>query len=564
VVLTLFVVLSLVAARAAFGTVTGGALSPVPGSVGDWWRLHVEAWHPLGTGTDVPAPAYVLPLALAGTVLGGSTGWPVSLLMLLAVPVALWGAWRLLSVVGHLVDPRGMPRWLLVWGAATYALVPITSGAWTEGRFGTVVVAALLPWVAHAALGFADPEPERRWRAAWRTALLVALAAAFVPGIWLFALLAAALVLAAGAIIAPRLLRDSSVWAPPVVALLVVPLLLAPWLVPLVTTGSAAGLLLEAGRLPVDEVDAWGLLTGRLGDAGAPWWLGAVVGLLAVLALVPRRTRVPVLVAWLVALAAAVVAAVLGAVSLSLPAVETRPSLGLFVVILQGLAVVAAAMGADAFLRRLAEHHPWWQRGLAGLLAVVAAAVPLAGLTWWLVTPTDRLDQEADSEVPAYMEQSSLTGDEHGVLVVRGTVEDGLTYQIRRGDGTTLGEDEILTLADQDPAFTDSVQALASAPTAEVVGGLADQGIEYVVLPAPADGRVAAGLDATPGLEQASAENRQTRAWRIDRPLDPGAVDGPGSVLRVLLLVVQGVSLIVVVVLAAPTVRSRREEVVDA
>ena len=82
-----------------------------------------------------------------------------------------------------LVDPLGLPRWLVVWGALTYALVPVTSGAWAEGRFGTVAVAALLPWTAHAALGFVDPDRDRRWRAAWRTALLLALGAAFVPGL---------------------------------------------------------------------------------------------------------------------------------------------------------------------------------------------------------------------------------------------------------------------------------------------------------------------------------------------------------------------------------------------
>ena len=128
VVLVLFGVLALVAGREAFGSITGGALSPVPAAAGDWWQLHVAAWHPLGTGTDVPAPAYVLPFALAATVLLGHTGAVVSGLMLLAVPVAAWGAWRLLTVVGRFVDPLGLPRWLVVWGALTYALVPVTSG----------------------------------------------------------------------------------------------------------------------------------------------------------------------------------------------------------------------------------------------------------------------------------------------------------------------------------------------------------------------------------------------------------------------------------------------------
>ncbi|PVG83094.1 hypothetical protein DDE18_07130 [Nocardioides gansuensis] len=557
--LTLFAVLAIVAARAAFGSITGGALSPAPEAAADWWRLHVEARHPLGTGTDVPAPAYVLPFAVVGSVLGGQAGAVVSALMLLAVPLAAWGAWRLLRVVGHLVDPAGLPRWVLVWGATTYALVPATSGAWSEGRFGTVAVAALLPWAAHAALGFSDPDADRRWRAAWRTSLLVALAAAFVPGVWLFALLAAVVGLGAAAFIAPRLLRDRSAWGPPVVAVLAVPVLLAPWLLPLVTTGSSAGLLLESGRLPGDRVDFTGLVTGRLGDLGAPWWLGLVLAVLALLALVPVRTRVPVLACWLLALAAAVVAAVLGQVTLQLPVASTRPSLGLFVVVLQGAAVVAACLGGTAYLRRLAGRHPAWQRAVAGALVVVAALVPLGGLAWWLASPSDVLERDADAVVPAYMEQSSLLGAEHGVLVLRGSVDDGVDYRVRRGDGTTLGEDEVLALADEDVAFTKDVRTLVSAPTPAVVTALGDRGIEYVVAPAPVDGRIASALDATSGLEQASAEDRTTRAWRVDRPLSAGSVEGAWAWSRTVLLVVQGLAVLAVLVLAAPTVRRSRD-----
>lgn len=560
--LTLFAVLAVIAARPAFGTITGGALSQVPADAADWWRLHTESRHPLGTGTGVPAPAYVLPFALAATLLGGSTGAVISTLMLLAIPFAAWGAWRLLTVVGHLVDTRDLPRWVHVWGAITYGLVPATSGAWGEGRFGTVAVAALLPWMARAALGFADPDRDGRWRAAWRTALLVALGAAFVPGVWLFALLVAAIVFGAAAIVAPRLLKDRDVWGPPVAGLLAVPVLLAPWLLPLITTGSAPGLLLEAGRLPGDRVDFAGLLTGRLGDLGAPWWLGALLAVLAVLALLPRSTRVPVTVCWLVALAAAIVAAVLGFVRLTLPATETRPSLGLFVVILQGVAVIATVIGAEAYARRLQDGaaHPIWQRVLAGVLAVAAAVVPIGGLGWWLVNQDDALTRTEQAVVPAYMEQSSQLGAEHGVLVIRGTIDTGIDYRIRRGDGITLGEDEILSLADVDRDFDAQVRALVSAPTSTVVKALGDAGIEYVVLPSPADGTVAAGLDATAGLDQASAEDRSTRAWRVDRPLAADDVQSRNSVFRTILLFIQGLAILVVLVLAAPTLRKARDD----
>ncbi|UUZ58111.1 hypothetical protein LP418_17725 [Nocardioides sp. B-3] len=211
----------------------------------------------------------------------------------------------------------------------------------------------------------------------------------------------------------------------------------------------------------------------------------------------------------------------LGFVRLSLPATETRPSLGLFVVILQGVAVIATVLGAEAYLRRLRDGaaHPIWQRGPAAVLAVAAAVVPLGGLGWWLVNRDDALTRTEQAIVPAYMEQSSQLGAEHGVLVIRGSIDTGVDYRIRRGDGITLGEDEILSLADVDREFDAQVRALVSAPTSSVVKALGDAGIEYVVLPSPADGVVAAGLDATAGLDPGECRG----------PLDPRVARRPAA-----------------------------------
>ena len=60
------------------------------------------------------------------------------------------------------------------------------------------------------------------------------------------------------------------------------------------------------------------------------------------------------------------------------------------------------------------------------------------------------------------------------------------------------------------------------------------------------------------GLGQAGSESQATRTWRIDTDVDPAAVDGPGSVLRRVLLVVEGIGLVVVLVLCAPTIRAGR------
>src|SRR6185312_15017375 len=62
--LTLVVALSVFGAREAFGRVTGGGLAPAPAQATDLLRLWTESWHPLGTGTAVPAPAYTAVLGL--------------------------------------------------------------------------------------------------------------------------------------------------------------------------------------------------------------------------------------------------------------------------------------------------------------------------------------------------------------------------------------------------------------------------------------------------------------------------------------------------------------------
>ena len=549
VLLAVFVVVALVLARPAYGAVTGAGLSPVPeGGVGDWWRLHFDSWHQLGAGTDVPAPAYLLPLALLGSVLGATAA--VSALLVLAVPLALWGSWRFLRVAGRLVSPLGAPRWLLLIGATTYSLVPVVSGAWGEGRLGAVVVAVLLPWFAHAALGFADPDPDRRWRAAWRSAVLLALITAFAPVAWPFAIVLALMVVAAATAIVPAAtVRDDSVWGPPAAALAAVPVLLLPWWLPSVLTGAGEGLLLDTGRLPAARIDDLGMLTGRIAGSGAPSWVGWLLLALAVLALVPRLSRIPVIICWMVAAAAGLVAALLAQVSLSLAALSTPAGLNVLLTVIQSTLIVAVVLGLLGAVR---GGLPSWTV-IAG--AVAAAVVPLAGLSWFGVGLDEPL---TDDDIPAYMVQRSMTGPERGILVVRGDVDDGLTYSIRRGDGATLGEDEIVALSPESTQLTSVVRRLASRPSPEAVGDLAGFGVEYVVLPGPADPSVAAGLDATGGLTQASAE-RGTRAWEVARDLDPGAVDGSASVLRIFLLVLQGLAIVWVLVLCAPTANRRGE-----
>ncbi len=227
---------------------------------------------------------------------------------------------------------------------------------------------------------------------------------------------------------------------------------------------------------------------------------------------------------------------------------------------LRGAFVVAAFIAIHGLATRARRTGTTIRKLVPVVLTAVAAVVPILGLAWFVLEGPGELTDDRDTGIPTYMVQDSQLGPAHGILVVRGSVEDGLTYAVRRGDGVTIGEDEILAATQPDADFDADVQTLTSRPRAAVVARLAEHGIQYVVLPAPADGTVAAGLDASGGLDQASAEDRSTRAWQVSRPVDEHALDGPRSWLRVTLLVVQALGIVVVLVLCAPTTGIKREE----
>lgn len=556
----LFLLLALWGQRAAItGAFTDGAglLSPVPGRTADWWTLYLQSWHPLGQGTPIAAPAYLLPLALLGTVLPGGPSWVVAAIMVLAVPIGFWGAWRLLRVTGHLLDERGMPRWLIAGGAAAYSLISVSGGGWAEGRLGLVVSAATLPWLAHAALGFAEPSAYRRWRAGWRTGLLLALMVCFTPLIWVVAVVVGLVIVGLALFLAPRSVRTPSAWGPPAVALVLPWALLTPWWVVLVSQGASAGLLLDAGQVPADVLDGADLALGRVSDLGAPWWLGAILPALAVLALIPRATRLPVLICWIVAGAGTLVGVVFGRIWMTLPTFAATPQIGIIAVFLQGVALVGVGLAAVGLLRAASDSLA---RRLGLLLVSVALVVPGVGLFWSVTQASSSVAATDAPEIPAYMTQSSQVSPAHGVLVVRGSVQEGLSYAVRRGDGLTLGEDEIVALTPVDDDVTQLITEVGSAPTPESVASLAEKGIEYVVLTAPADSAVSARLDAVGGLTPVSSEDRGTRAWQVDTEPQEGAIDGQGPRWRSALLAFQLVAVLVAVVMCGPGRGERTDE----
>ena len=191
--------------------------------------------------------------------------------------------------------------------------------------------------------------------------------------------------------------------------------------------------------------------------------------MLALLALLPSRTRIWVLVCWVVALVTARARpCLLGLLEVTVSAAITGAGLGFLVVALQATFLVATVLGTHGFVLGGARAAVAPGRGRRWS-AIPAVAVPAVGLVWFVIGGHGHLRDVTDDGIPEYMVQEAMTGDAHGILVLRGDVADGLTYTVIRDDGITLGEDEILALADEDDELTADVAAMVAAPSPEAV-----------------------------------------------------------------------------------------------
>jgi hypothetical protein len=102
------------------------------------------------------------------------------------------------------------------------------------------------------------------------------------------------------------------------------------------------------------------------------------------------------------------------------------------------------------------------------------------------------------------------------------------------------------------------VQDLATAPEPSDAAALSQFGVAYVYAPPPADGSLVGNLDSLSGVTPASATQAGARAWQLDAPPTGGELSRDSDPSRPWLLAVQGLAVLVVVVLAAPSRRRHR------
>ena len=517
-------VVSLVAERSLLGSglLGGGALVPAWGGAAALWHEYLQGFHPVGIGSGNSTPPYLAVVAALATVLGGKPWLAVDVILLGCVPLAGVTAFLAVRRVTRSTPVR-------VWAAASYALLPVATGTIAAGRIGTAVVFVLLPVIALLAGRMLTQPARRARRAAWATGLTVAVAAAFVPLVWIVAL-AAALALIA---VRPAMWRNLAIVA------LVPPVLLLPWTVQ--AASDPSGLLLEVGLqqpgLAVHDLPARSVMLLSPGGPGIPpVWVTAGLAVAALAALLLSRRRALMLAGWGVALSGLAIAVAVSRVMI------TPPAGGPAVSAWPGVALLIAAMGlllagvtaGEALLRgdRLSAATPGGSgkkggsgprgpRTLHGIGVVVLAAVAcstpvLAAASWVTSGVRGPVAPVSGPVVPAVVTAAPDSGLQLRTLVLR---PDGsqVSYSLQRGTSPSLGDPDLAPAPAAQSALNTAVAALVAPNGGEAVDQsqqLAQFDIGFVLLPAPVNQNLARLLNGVAGLQPVSA-TPAFDVWRL-------------------------------------------------
>ncbi|WP_107117082.1 glycosyltransferase family 2 protein [Streptomyces curacoi] len=504
----LFLVLlfaSLIACRELLGggALAGGALLPAPAESSELWSRYLDAWHPVGAGGTPSAPPYLAIVALLASMLLGSTGLAVTVLLVCSVPLAGFTAY-------FASRPLVESRLLRAWAAVVYAVLPAATGALAGGRIGTAVLAVLLPFLARAGIaasGLANSNGARgSWRATWAYALLLTITTAFTPIVWPIAL-----VLGLGLLAVRR--ADITAYGLRFLAQLGVPLLmLAPWSLSLLPFGFFQEAGLQYDPSAASALDLLGASPGGPGTVSGLMLIGVVLAALA--ALMRSERQWAIRTAWAVALLGLVFAALSNSSTWAGPAT-----------LVYGIALLAAAvLGADGARARVAEQSFGWRQPVAALIAFAAAAGPLLVAAGWMIRGADGpLERRDPVQVPAFVAEESGTRDQARTLVLDSDSSAHVGYMLVRGSGARLGDAE-LAAADGENAKLDKIVAnLVAGSGADQADQLGAFAVRYVLVHKGAPREVARVLDATPGLSRLSEQNGSA-LWRVDRQVSRAAI----------------------------------------
>jgi GT2 family glycosyltransferase len=444
-------------------------------SVGDVFDTFGSAWRYTGLGSASPAPAALAVIGALGTVLLGATGLAQTLIVVLALPLGAFGAYRLGR---YAIGFRGPA---LAAGLA-YGINPVARNAIAQGRLGPLVLFALLPYLLLRVAHLGARDDPRRGRVL-RLAVAAALLGAFYPaGLGLFVVAVAAFVVAIPIAGGARMMVRAFGIA--LVAGIGAVVLLLPWPLAYAHEGVDKAALGFAFR-PV--LDLSQVLRFDSGPASAGWVMWGLIVAAAVPLFVATGDRL----AWT---ARGWVLALVGWATVWVPAryfphtSVLAPEAGLTLAAL-GLALCVGIAGS-VFVDGIHSFRFGWRQP-AAIVGAIAVVLPALAFT------ADVFDGGWDSPTSGWAKDLAFTeamtdkgdfrmlwtGDPAELPLDPVVLRDGTGYVLTRNGPGDVTEQWRAPEHDADHVVDRALTLAASGRTDRLGRMLAPMGVRYVVVP---------------------------------------------------------------------------------
>jgi GT2 family glycosyltransferase len=451
-----------------------GTFATWPG-IGELFESFGSVWRYTGLGSASAAPAALAAAGGLGTLLLGSVGLARTLVIVLAMPLGAFGAYRMAR---RIVDYRGPA----LAAAIAYGVNPVPRNAIAQGRFGPLVFFAFLPFLLTRLLRIADRSDARRGRFL-RLAVVVALVGlCYPPALGLFVLAAGAFVLAVP--LAGGFRLSVRAFGVAIAAVLTTAVLLLPWPLAYLHTGADRAALGLAFR---PDLDLSQVLRFQTGPSGAGWAMWGLVVAAAVPLFVATGDRLAWTArAWLLALAGW---AVVWVPARFFPGTSVlAPEAGLTVAAL-GLAL-ALGIGVSVLVDGIHDFKFGWRQPLV-IVGGVAILLPILAFTADAADGRWHAPERDWSNSLAFTESLTAKGEFRMLWVGNPTVlpldpvvlPDGAGYTLTRNGSGDLTQQWRAPERSADHAVDHAIELAEAGRTNRLGRLLAPMGVRYVLLP---------------------------------------------------------------------------------
>jgi len=490
--LTIF---SLIASRARFGDLAGGALAIAGESSGALLRSYGESWHALGVGSPNATHPFSALLAIASFITGGNPGRFVTFIMIFAPVFAMWSMYLL-------VRKNGAGQWISATSALLYGSSALLLMSINVGYLSTVLLIVIVPL---ALLAFKEENYSEikmmSWRRTCAMALLLTLLSALSFQIYVLAIIFIGVHLwmlrREGNLLMRYAMQYGTILFGSFCAL-------APWSLSHIT--SPKSLLLDQG-IPVDFGPPLRVLTGNLQPLNAiPTYVIGISLIMGVVALFSRRAFAQ---SWVI-LGTLAMAGFISALSIAPIGNSLKSGVwpGGFLAVSICFSSIAFARLSMGRLRRLRESSLGRAHFATALVGIIALYSVSTNLFWWATSAASAPVRSVSSSVlPAFISAATTNSDRPKTLILKSEEMEGVknfAYVVLRDRDLQMGE--LSALPAEVPLLTKTVSQITAGVGDAPAATLAEFGIRYLYLE---DGKknnsLARKIDAIGGLTRLSA-----------------------------------------------------------